>query len=249
MHRQVMTSLAALLLAGSAASAAEFELNDTGQTWFASPSGSAAPLTITQNLDITVIETGSVACGVGDVSTVDNQYLRRFLLSTDHGIVDEFTVESVDFAVQEVSSAAGGGGIASLTVEFNIYSIASGDAFTYANMTLEDTATIDLFGTDEGTFLNVPIGGVFSDPTATDLVVEVAAGDFTAAALSFRLGSNSLGATRDAYIASNTCSIVEPTPVSAIGFSESQYLFIVNGEEESTVPTEDATWSEVKSLF
>lgn len=243
MLRQVMTG-AALLLVGSAASAADFETNPAGGLWIANPAGSAAAVSITQNDDTTTIDgLVSVACGVGGVSTADNQYLRRFFLNADHGIVDQFTVESVDFATSQLDGGS------SIIVDVNIYSIASGDAFTYANMTLLANAPTEITAADVGGFTNAVVGGVFADPVGTDLVMEISSPDLSDLAIQHRVGANGNGATQDAYLASATCGINDPTPVGAIGFPDSQFIMIVNGDEEGTVPTEDATWSEVKSLF
>jgi len=240
MLRQVMTG-AALLLVGSAASAADLQNSGIapGQ-WFDSPSGSVAAVSITQNNDTGVIDAlASVACvGAG---TTQNPYLRRFFLNTDHGIVDQFTVQSVDFGTEECTAA--------VIAAVNIYSIAAGDAFTYANLTLEDTAPVELSPADVGLFTNVPVGGVFPDPVGSDLVMEVSVPDLSALGAFYFIGSNFAGATRDAYIATVDCGISDPIAVSDIGFPDAQFIMVVNGDEAGTVPTEDATWSEVKSLF
>jgi hypothetical protein len=243
-----MTAAAITLLVGSAANAAELLTDDSTDVFIATPSGSAAPVSITQNNDTTTIDQAvSVACGVAGDHTADNHYLRRFFLNGDHGIVDQFTVESVDFGVSQVETPSGLP-VATI-VTMNIYSIANGDAFTFANMTLEDSAPIEVTTADVGSILNVAVGGVFADPVGTDLVVDLFSPDLTADAIQFRAGANGNGSTRDAYIASDACGISEPTGISAIGFPTSQYIFVVHGDEAGTVPTEDATWSEVKSLF
>ena len=247
MLRQVMTAAATMLLVGSVANAAELVTDDSTVVYIAAPGGSAAPVSITQNLDTTTIDTAvSVACGVAGSHTANNHYLRRFFLNADHGIVDQFTVQDVDFGVSQVESAAGD---VCVIVDMNIYSIASGDAFTFANMTLEDTASIEVCTPDVGSIVNVAVGGVFADPVGTDLVVDLFSATLEAEGIQFRAGANGNGATQDAYIASEDCGLPDPFAISGIGFPDSQYIFVVNGDEEGTVPTEDATWSEVKSLF
>ena len=244
MLRQVMTGAAALLLVGSAASAADLETNPAGGLWIANPAGSAAAISITQNDDTSTIDgLVSVACGVAGTSTADNQYLRRFFLNADHGIVDAFTVESVDFATSQLDGGS------SIIIDVNIYSIASGDAFLYGNLTLLDTTPVEITTADVGAFTNALIGGAFADPVGMDLVMEIVSPDLSDLAIQHRVGANAIGATQDAYLASVTCGFPEPTAVSSFGFADSQFIFIVNGNEEGTVPTEDATWSEVKSLF
>jgi hypothetical protein len=237
-----------MLLVGSAANAAELLLNDTGQLWIASPDGSVGTICITQNNDTSTIETGSVSCGVAGSHTADNQYLRLFELGADHGLVDDFTVKSVDWAVQQHETPTGE--LVCSIVTTNLYSIAIGDPFVYANLTLVSTADTEVCTDMEGTFVNVLMDGLF-DANTQNLVMELTSPDLSAEVIQFRPGSNTGGVIADAYIASLTCGIDEPTPVTAIGFPDSQYVYIVNGEtgDDPPTPTEDATWSEVKSLF
>ena len=246
MHRQVLASAAALIFVGSAASAADITSNDTG---LSATGARVSAVEITQNNDLTIVDPLQIECSAGGVATVRNQFLRRFFLNTDHGIVDPFTIESVEFGVLRVEDATGGGAPVSVSVDVNIYSIPAGDTFTYANLTLEDTAFVEVATADEGTLKSVAIGGVIGNPSTTDLVMEIVAEDFSSQDVVFRVGTNDLGAIHDAYVASPTCGPAEPTAVTLLGFPDSQFIFIIRGHEDDPTPSKPATWSEVKSLF
>ena len=174
------------------------------------------PASITQSSDTSTITTpNSVACP-GD----NDSYLRRFDLDGEFNITGEFTIQSIDFGIENT------GGIG-LTV--NLYTIPNGSPLTFANLTLIGTAPFTVTAGQVGSVVNAPVAGVVADPTSVDLVVEIFAPDFTNGA-TFFIGSNANGQTAPSYLASAVCGATEPTDTATLGFPEMQIIMIVNGD-------------------
>jgi hypothetical protein len=238
-----------LLLAGTAANAAEFTTSGGSQV-YQGTFESFAPVQLTQNFDITTIESVQVACGVAGTYTTQNWYLRRFLLAVDHGVTDPLTVQSVDFGVEQIDMADG-----SVPPPFDVdvvlFEAGVGSPALFANMIEIARATKTLGAGDVGTIVNQAIGAGIADPNTTDLWVALDApdGSVIGVGLQFRPGGNGVGVLRDAYIAATNCAISDPTGVSAIGFPDSQTIFVVNGETGGGTPTIESSWGQVKALY
>ena len=54
---------------------------------------------ITQSDDCSIVPITGIACAAGGV-TLNTSYLRRFLLTADHGMVNPYTVTTIDFGVE-----------------------------------------------------------------------------------------------------------------------------------------------------
>ena len=177
---------------------------------------------ITQSASTTITVGNSEVCLEQGVGTTQNQYLRRFFLAADHGIVNQFHVESVVFGVEEATNA---GGTQPLTV--NLYTIANGAPFLYANMTL-----IGSMGTtipdESGVIENVAVTGSVADPNTLDLVVEIVSPDLRPTGGSFLVGSNNAGQTRPSYLAAADCGVTQPTDTAVLGFPDMHIIFLVN---------------------
>lgn len=186
-----------------------------------------APVVITQSTDTaTITPLNSVACPADD-----DAYLRRFDLDGDHGITGPINVTDVDFGVE---TSTGNGGPAGLTI--NLYSVANGDATTYANMTLVGTAPVSAM--DGPTYIiNAPVAGTV-DGSTDDLVVEIFAPDFTNAT-TFFVGSNPNGQTGPTLLSSPGCGAAEPTDIASLGFPGMHMIMVVNG----TLPPMDSDLS------
>lgn len=193
--------------------------------------GVPGPNSITQNVDTaTITQLNSVSCNAGGLHT-DNSYIRRFALNVDHGIVGAFTVQSLDWAI-EVANASG----ATQPVEVNLFSIPTGSPLTFANLTaIGSTAVAQADAALAG--VTTAVNGVISDPTTTDLVVEVFTPSGQTAGNSFFIGSNNAGQTAPSYLAAPACGVVEPTDTAAIGFPGMHIIMVVNGDEAGAVPT------------
>jgi hypothetical protein len=215
----------------AAAGAQSFSYYDGEYTNTGPPPGVPGPNSITQSNDTaTITQFNSVSCNAGGLHT-DNTYMRRFALNADHGIVGAFTVQSLDWAIE---SAAGAGG--SQPVSVNLYSIPSGAALTFANLTPIGNSAINVNDAALAA-INTPVNGVVADPTTTDLVVEVFTPNGQAAGNSLFIGSNPNGQTAPGYLAAPDCGISEPTDTAAIGFPDMHIIMVVNGDEAGPVPT------------
>lgn len=189
------------------------------------------PNSITQSLDtLTISPVNSVSCNAGGLHA-DNSYMRRFFLAADHGIVNAFSVNSLDWAI-EVATGSGG----SQPVDVNVYSIPSGAPLTFANLTLEGSSSIAVSDATQAG-INTAVAGAIVDPTTMDLVVEVFTPNGQASGNSFFIGSNANGETQPSYIAAADCGISEPATTGSIGFSGMQIIMVVNGIEGGGVPT------------
>lgn len=184
------------------------------------------PLSITQNSDTTTITTPlSVACP-GD----NDSYLRLFDLDGEFGVTGPYTVESIDFGIESFAT------LPNLDITVNVYSIASGSAFEYANLTLLGTNTINFAAATAGTIVNFPVTGTIMDPAADDLVVEIFAPDSDAGGTWF-IGSNSNGQTADGFLSSAVCGAPEPTSIAALGFPTMHFIMVVNGDVQDCAVT------------
>lgn len=238
-----------LLLAGTAANAAEFTTSGGSQV-YNGVIESFAPIQITQNFDVTTIESVQVACGVAGTYTTQNWYLRRFLLNVDHGISDELNVTSVDFGVEQIDMADGSVP-PNYDVDIVTFASAVGSPNLFANMVEIGRSTQTLTAGDVGTIVNTPVGGYIPNPFTEDLWAAIDAPDGSAVGvgLQFRPGANGVGALRDAFIAAESCGITDPTGVSSIAFPDSQTIFVVNGETGGGTATYESSWGQVKALY
>lgn len=191
---------------------------------------------ITQSTDPVTIAGATVACAGGGTTT-QNQWLRRFLLNTDHAIVQQYDVTSIDWAI----GAIGVQDIGNPTGTVNIYALANGAAFTYALMGAAiGTTSVPLTPANDLTHVNFPVAGSIIDPSTTDLVAEFVMPDGQGGTVATdlwdaRVGDNANGEIRDSYIAASACAINEPTTMTAIGFPTAMIVLTVNGNE---VPVE-----------
>lgn len=189
---------------------------------------------ITQSTDPVTILGGSVACAAAP-NTAQNQWLRRFFLNTDHGIVQQYDVTSVDWAIGDITLNDPAASDPVGTV--NVYALANGAGFTYANMGAAlGTAALSLTQAMAATIVNFPATGSIVTPAATDLVVEIVMADGQGGTVptdlwDVRAGVNSAGELQESYIAAATCGITEPTTQTSIGFPNNHLVLTVNGNE------------------
>ena len=179
------------------------------------------PNSITQSLDLTLLETVSIGCRGGDDS-----YLRRFDLWRDHGIVNQLDVTSIDVGVEYAEGA---------TVTVNLYTIPANQPLIWANLSLIGSATAPVADTTLSV-VNLPVSGTVVQPAAEDLVVEIFAPDSTGL-FSFFIGANSLGQTGPTYLSAPICSAVEPTDSAQLGYPDMHMLLVVNAIEAQPPPT------------
>lgn len=206
-----------------------FESGHTLQ--WSSTFGGVGPFSITQSIDLTTISVGYVLCCLTDpgIPNTQNQWLRRFHLAVDHGITQPIDISSIDWAIGRVDLLDVGSPIATV----NIYALAKGAAFTYANMGAPiGTVTVPLAAGDAGTFVNCAVTGSIVDPVTTDLVVEFVMPDGTSPPNRWRagVGQNEGGETRASYWAAADCGFDEPTSFfAALGEDSETLVLRVNG--------------------
>lgn len=225
--KKLLIVAAVLLALTGMAQAAEIALNPNPPV---APSGDNVPNrapNITQSVDPNTLAAGSIACTNAGIAS-DNEFLRRFFLNADHGIAIQYTVTSVDAGIESTVDIAGAG----IPVTVTTYSIANGDAFTYANMASLDSTTETLGDAIDLQILNWVVGGAIIDPAAEDLVVGLSWPDVTPTG-DYQIwpGSNAAGQTQPSYLASVGCAIADPTDIAAIGFPDMHLVFTVNGDE------------------
>jgi len=226
MKRIVAIVIVAMAAAG-VIQAAEFGTNpNPANPPTGTPYSPDAP-NITQSNDPATVEAATgVSCNDG-VAIADNHFLRRFYLNADHGIVVQYNVTSVDFGVESVTGTGA-------TAQMDLYSIASGAAFTFANMTQIGTTSRVLA---DGTALaieNFVVAGSIVDPVAADLVVDMYWPD-SDTWLGYP-GANTSGETQPSYLASDACGLSEPATFASINFPSTALAVTVNGDEQ-VVPT------------
>lgn len=224
MKRASIVLIMTILVAGIGM-AAEFSTNpnSTGQS-ASFPGLAPGPNSITQNTDPITIATGSVSCNAGGLHT-DNSYMRRFILDVDHGIVNQFDVESVDVGVETAAGATG-----SQPIEIRLYSILKADPLLLANLTQVGVLVTTVADTS-ATIENFVVTGSIIDPTTHDLVVEVFTPEGQTDGNSFFIGSNAAGQIGPSYLAAADCGVTEPTDTAVIGFPDMHIVMTVHGTE------------------
>ena len=131
MLKKMVMTCCVLALAAGVVQAAEFTAGPTYSTPVVAAGPGVDLPNITQSTDPVNITGGSVACAGGG-NTTQNQWLRRFFLNLDHGIVQQYDVTSVDWGIGNVVLNDPSATDPVATV--NVYALANGAAFTYANM-------------------------------------------------------------------------------------------------------------------
>ena len=180
---------------------------------------------LTQNLDNSVLQAGSVACQTGGVTT-DNAYMRVYDLDTDHSLV-AFTVAEVQYGVETA--------VGNVPVTVNIYAIPNGTDIPNDGLP-EPICSVDFIQADGELFFDsVVVPGCPSvNGLQNDLGVEVRAADCieTGACTSFFIGSNTQGQIRDGWIQAEDCGIVNPVTLQTLGFVQMDIVIDVCGATE-----------------
>ena len=238
---RIWTALFALALQCSLAQGVEVvPCGDTGEPIQNELDGSRWEISLTQNYDTSYMDPGtSVACSEPG-HTTQNWFLRRFSLS-DHDITAVLTTYSVEFGIQQAEIAE------RYSIDIVLFLIQSNRPFTFDWMTEIARVQVPIEADDAGTFMNIPISATVW--VGDDLVVAIDARDGTATGCSFLPGVNNAGVSADSYIATEACGIVDPLPVSGLGFPEAQLILTIHGEYDWFTATEPQTFSSIKGLY
>lgn len=193
---------------------------------------------ITQNTSLDIDPVTGVTCNAGGVNAA-NSFLRRFLLTADHGIVDPYSVDSVDIGIETQTPGSAGSACEGNPITVNVYSIPIGDPMLYANMTLVETADFDIGAVAPLTLVNVPMPAAGEiDPDTSDMVVEWELCDHQAAGDGGTVfpGANTDPQIGPSYIAAATCGAVEPTDLASLGFPDLANVLSVEGSVAESLP-------------
>ncbi len=179
---------------------------------------SMVPVVITHSVSQNIVP-GTVTCNAGGIPD-ENSFYRDFDLANDFGIVDDFTVSSVEFGVESIT------GPVALTL--NIYSTAGPFPSGFpGSLTLQGTANYSVDVPDNLTIVSVPLNATV--PAGSIMVYEMKIN--LGASNVFFPGSNSAGQTGISWIAASACGITVPTDFTGIGFPNVHLIMNVVGEE------------------
>jgi hypothetical protein len=159
-----------------------------------------------------------VNCFVVGLGSKATSYWRAFTPST-FGVVGQFSVTGVRIGIQEVR-----GGTEPLTI--NIYATTSGSFPTGTRTLIGTTNTTVLVGT--AFFQDIAVTAPPQLPS-TEIVVEVASPDLSAADEAFFIGSNGAGQSAPSYVSAPDCSLATPTDVGTAGFPNMHELIALVG--------------------
>jgi hypothetical protein len=183
------------------------------------------PLSITQNLDPTVIEAGTPACQNGGITT-DNWFGRVYDLDGDHGLTGEFCVSALEYPIEFASHPT--------PTTFQVSCLEQGSAG--ATVSLAALAAGEVYsltadtGPAEMEFVSQPLDGCCI-AEESDLAVFVITADCVDLGTcgGWWPGSNGLGQIRDWYIAAPDCGIDDPVASAALGFPPN-LVQLIHGE-------------------
>lgn len=233
MRTLTLFACAALML-GSVALATDF---DKSSVYYGTGPRTAAahfPLgdgdCITQSADNTSLTAGTVQCQAGGITT-DNSAIRVYDLDGDHGIAGAFTPGEVQYGVE---TSAG-----NVPLAINLYAIPNGSDISVTGLPAPICSANVVQADGDLLFESVAVGGCPAvDGSASDLVVEVLSADCleSATCLAFFPGSNGAGEIADSYIGAADCGILNPVPLSAIGFPGIHWVLDVCGAGEPPDP-------------
>lgn len=173
--------------------------------------GPPAPttITLTQSSSMTITTANTVSCNNSSTGfTTENSYYRVFQLPS-LGINAPFTVERIDFGVEEANAGAG----TSQTVQANAYTLTG--ALNTANLTRIAGNVAAVNDQALGTVM-VPMTPTGVAPAGSTLVIELFIPDGTAAGNIIFLGSNSSAETGPSYLRAPSCGASQPATIDSL---------------------------------
>lgn len=168
-------------------------------------------ITLTQSTSTAITPQNTVSCNngaAGNFVTAENSYYRVFHLPSS-GINAPFTVQRIDFAIEEALAGTGG----SQTVQARAYTLAG--AFTTANLTPIAGNTVTV--TNQSlTMMSVTMSPSGIAPAGSTLVIEIFVPDAELLGHRFFLGSNTASETGPGYLRAPECGANQPTPIDSL---------------------------------
>lgn len=180
--------------------------------------------TLTHSTSNDIAVGNSVVCGNNITGTTNaNQFLRVFTPS-DFGIDGDFDVDSVRFAVEDLSVAT--------TMTVNLY-VLEGSELRYVAMQRIATAEVAL-QPQSTTYVDVPLSATV--PAGATLVFEVANPDLETSGGNYAPGTNAAGQTAPSYVAAAACGADDPVDAASIGAPGMHLVMSVTGTSAAPAP-------------
>lgn len=179
---------------------------------------------ITQNLDPNTIVSGLGLACVG-TATTDTGLWRLYDLDADHGLVGQFCVESVDYAIETA--------VGPQNVTVNVFCLDDGLPFLNAFLVLAGTAVQPQPEADLA-FFNIEVGGCCDSATqrmAVELLSDDCLESGTCQFLFF--GANDLGQTGPSYVSAEDCGVPDPVDTMLIAAVDYMLIQVINGSDEA----------------
>ena len=181
--------------------------------WSARTGGDPAervPVPVAQTTRLDVSPNMWTGCSAGPDVTLENHYMRRYVLRDIAPGALTVDVTGIEFAIDTALAPAG-----QQTVHARLYALRGDGAMRFANLELLREKTLTIADTTNGR-----VRATFDAPLtlARDetVVVSVHAPDGSADGNLFALGFNTFGETAPGYLASPQCETNEPTPLAEI---------------------------------
>jgi len=178
-----------------------------------------APASITHSSSNTITTGIGVSCGTAGVSTAINSYWRVYSLPAFPTITGNFTINSVNFGIEQLS-----GGTQLFTVRLYTQ---TGAAFPGGTRTLIASQThnvpVQNLSIFTATFTTPP-----TVPNTATIVVEVEKSAVVAGQF-FWPGGNAAAETGPSYISAAACAINTPVTYASIGFPNTHLVMALSG--------------------
>lgn len=198
--------------------------------------GGGGEITLSHSQDQTLVQ-GMVACAGptgAPVYTTENSWFRSYTPS-EEGVTEGFTITSVGTGVSYTNNS--GAGDVEFPITVNAWT--SDDEFPLGNFTLIATGSMMVTSADALLPLTIPFDEEVNVGADTEIIVQVSIptgnpevdtnlpGPFD-----IRVGGNDLGQDAPTYLASESCSLPDPTDAAAIGFPDAHAIINLNGRDE-----------------
>jgi hypothetical protein len=161
------------------------------------------------------------------LAPLDHHYWRLFDLDSDHGLVGEFCVENIDYAVQSSY-----GGPFSLNLTADVYCLDDGLPFMVMFLGLAGTNTIPQPDA-QLEFFNITLPpGTCCDTGSKSMAVALVTTECNAGqgCDGTWIGMNDLGQTGPTYYSTESCGLVDPTDLASLGFPDAHLIMVVHGD-------------------
>ncbi len=203
-----------------------------------------SPQVITYNVTQNISPGLEIACA-SPTSFRDNSLYVDFDLENHFGIVSDFEVESVEFAIGTISTPS------SFPITVNVWS-SMGD-FPTGTMTLQGTAVHTATSAQAATIVSVPLTATV--PLGQKMVVELKLVDDGTDTHNMRFGCNNDGFMGESWIMAEVCGAPTPTPFANLSISQDLILNVIGDGEAGTIPVfycpgqaTNVTWENITNV-